>query len=328
MNKSQDILTIESMSQKIGIDCACIEQNICLKKRTWIHRGGIAKWWLTPKSYENLVKTGTFLFKEHIKFDIIGHTSNIYFTNSYNPEVILDTKHVKGFYLENDEIICEAGTPTAHLAKECVRMGICGYEGLIDLPGTIGAAIVNNSGCFGCEMSKLVRSVEILTREGVVQLTDTDLKYSHRNSAIKSKEISGIVLRVRLDAKEKTKNIEELQAIATRNHEIRVRTQERPAHNLGSTFANVSFRRNYLYFIVRSIVKILDIFKANHHTMLKVQKQAYLRLLNKSHLTRYISDKNMNTYLFLDDIADLYFTDYVNFIETIYDNPQLEIEIK
>jgi hypothetical protein len=45
-------------------------------------------------------------------------------------------------------------------------------------------------------------------------------------------------------------------------------------------------------------------------------------------LARYISNKNMNTYLFLDEGADKYFPDYINFIQTIYAQPILEIEIK
>ena len=63
-------------------------------------------------------------------------------------------------------------------------------------------------------------------------------------------------------------------------------------------------------------------------TILKIQKQLYLRLQNKMQLARYISNKNMNTYLFLDEGADKQFLEYVNFIHTIYAQPILEIEIK
>lgn len=328
MTNSKITYTPEQLSQIVGVDVKCIEQNVSLAKRTWIHRGGTATWWIAPNNYEDLIKVGRYLFEEQLQFDIIGHTSNIYFTNSYNPEVILDTRHVKDIWFDDEEIVCDAGVPTAHLARECINRGICGYEGFIDLPGTVGAAVVNNSGCFGCEMSKIVNSIELLTKDGLVLLTNADLKYTHRNSVLKDKEIIGIVLRIRLDAKQRIKNTEELRKIAVKNHEIRISTQEKPAHNLGSTFANISFKRNYQYFLVRIIVKLLTFLKINHFTILKIQKQLYLRLQNKMQLARYISDKNLNTYLFLDEYADKYFQDYIKFIESIYNEPKLEIEIK
>ena len=328
MNNSKITYTAEQLSQIIGVDVKCIEQNVSLAQRTWIHRGGTAAWWFTPNNYEDLIKIGKYLYKEHLQFDVIGHTSNIYFTNTYNPEVILDTKHVKNIRFDDEEIVCDTGVPTSQLARECINRGICGYEGFIDLPGTVGGAVVNNSGCFGSEMSKVVNSIELLTKNGLILLTNTDLKYTHRNSVLKNKEIIGIVLRVRLDAKQRIKNSEELRKIAAENHEIRISSQEKPAHNLGSTFANISFKRNYQYFLVRIIVKLLTFLKINHFTILKIQKQLYLRLQNKMQLARYISDKNLNTYLFLDEYADKYFQNYIKFIESIYNEPKLEIEIK
>lgn len=328
MDNSKIAYTIEQLSQKIGIASTCIEQDIALSKRTWIHRGGVAKWWFRPTNYKDLLRIGIFLYKEQCQFDIIGHTSNIYFTNSYNPDIILDTKLVKGIKFENNEIICDAGTPISQIAKKCVQLGICGYEGLIDLPGTVGAATVNNSGCFGCEISNLVKEIEILTPNGLRRLTNAELNYTHRNSILKSGGFKGIVLRVWLNAFKYPHKINTLLSIAAKNHEIRVRTQEKPNHNLGSTFTFTTLKQNYQHFIVRIITRFLNICKTSPSIILKVQKYTYLFLQNKLHLARYISNKNLNTYLFIDEHADRQFPHYVEFIETIYKDAKLEIEIK
>ena len=328
MTNSRITYTREDLSQKIGINISVIENNVSLARKTWIHRGGVANWWFNPTNYDELLKIGKFLYEEQYIFDVIGHTSNIYFNNNYHPDVILDTRHLKTVLFQEEEIICEAGTPVKIIARECIERGICGYEGFVDLPGTIGAAVVNNSGCFGCEISKVVKEIELLTQAGVVRLSNADLNYTHRNSKLKSKEMSGIVLRVYLDASNKTKDINLLQKKAAKNHEIRVTTQEKPSHNLGSTFANTTLKKGCQYYIIGAITKLLNVLRYKQITILKVRKYTYLILQNKLYLARYISDKNLNTYLFLDEQADAYFQDYIRFIEAIYENPKLEIEIK
>ena len=62
--------TPEQLSQIIGVDVECVEQNVSLAKRTWIHRGGTATWWLTPNNYEDLIKVGKYLYKEHLQYCI------------------------------------------------------------------------------------------------------------------------------------------------------------------------------------------------------------------------------------------------------------------
>ena len=58
MNNSKITYTAEQLSQIIGVDVKCIEQNVSLAQRTWIHRGGTAAWWFTPNNYEDLIKAG------------------------------------------------------------------------------------------------------------------------------------------------------------------------------------------------------------------------------------------------------------------------------
>ena len=156
-------------AERIGIDENVVEYNISLKTRTWIHRGGEAKVWFTPNSYEDLLKICRYLYLENLSFDIIGHTSNIYFLNSYNPSFVIDTKKIKKIKFTDSEVICDVGFPMMKLAKECIKRGIKGYEGFINLPGTVAGAVVNNSGCFGCEICDVVNKVEILLPNGDIE---------------------------------------------------------------------------------------------------------------------------------------------------------------
>ena len=75
------------------MDCEC-QHNISLKSRTWIHRGGNVKNYYLPKNLEELIDIGRYLFEMNIDFITIGHTSNIYFKNSFNIDSIIDTKRL------------------------------------------------------------------------------------------------------------------------------------------------------------------------------------------------------------------------------------------
>ena len=72
------------------------ETNVSLKKRTWIHRGGIAELFITPVNAEELEIVVSFLYSQSIRFQLIGHTSNLYILNSCN---------IPWYQLPNVEII-------------------------------------------------------------------------------------------------------------------------------------------------------------------------------------------------------------------------------
>ena len=61
--------------------------------------------------------------------------------------------------------MCDCGAPISSLSKSLVDKGYLGFYGFVNLPGTIGAAAVNNSGCFGCTISDLVISIIIYNKK-------------------------------------------------------------------------------------------------------------------------------------------------------------------
>ena len=126
------------MEQKITELCKC-EQHVSLKDKTWIHRGGMVDYWLQPATIEELTVVGKYLYNHQENFLVIGHTSNIYFKNSYNVRCIVDTRKLTA-YRQTDKgtLCCDCGAPMARISRWCVDNGISGYEGMVNLPGTVG----------------------------------------------------------------------------------------------------------------------------------------------------------------------------------------------
>ncbi|MGN0186605.1 MAG: FAD-binding protein [Paludibacteraceae bacterium] len=313
----------------IGIPSSIVSYNIPLSSRTWIHRGGNAKVYFTPQTYEQILSIAQYLYSQKVKFDVIGHSSNIYFKNSYCADYILDTKKYGGVeFLDDSTILATAGLAMTKLSRMCMEHGIAGYEGFVSLPGTVGGAVVNNSGCYGSLMEDVVRQVELLTPDGGIKLLSKEaLHYSHRNSALKDKTIEGVVLRVWLDTSRHDSPAALLEK-AERYTLDRKRTQQGPLNNLGSTYAQLPYKRNARNFICRVFAKLFSICKVDAIKARKLMKYVYLTLYGEIKIAKYVSNYWIGCFVWQDARADEAFKRYCKMMNRIYNQPRLEIEVR
>lgn len=308
--------------------CNCLH-NVSLRDKTWIHRGGNVNNYYLPKSIEELIEVGRYLFHNRKDFITIGHTSNIYFKDSFNIDCIIDTKQLTSFQIVDSEtLVCDCGVHMSKFSQYCVENGFVGYEGMINLPGTVGGAIVNNSGCYNCGVDKVVKTIDLLTQEGeVVNLSNKDLGFTFRNSNLKKGELKGIVLRAYFDISNKG-NIDDLKKVAEENTKDRKLTQDPPAHNLGTTINNFTYNLNIKNIIIAIISRFINLVTKDYTNRNKALKQVILSMYGKAYLSKYISDKRMNCFLWVDEDADYYFNDYVKLMGDIYKIRDIEIDIK
>ncbi len=317
------------LAQHAGIPQECIATNVPLSSRTWIHHGGTAKVWFNPKNVEQLEKIGRYLYSIHAHFDVIGHTSNTYFADTYNTDYIVDTKEVQSIVWTDSTIICDCGVPLQKLARLCIKKGIKGYDGFYNIPGTVAGGAVDNSGCYGSQMDCVVLSVDILTPQGeILNIRNNALDYKVRNSALKRHEIEGIILRVYLDASKKGDAIQ-LQKQGEYNQMLRKYQHEGSAHNLGSVFVyTYHYKKNMRNLLVRSISKIMHIVHIDYQKQQLVIKWMLMILYGYTQLDSYISDKNLKCFLWKKKDADKHFNDFIHFFNSFADSPEIEIVIK
>ena len=303
------------------------ERNVSLKKKTWIKTGGIASLWINPTSIEKLEYLLSFLYSNSIKFEIVGHTSNIYYINSYNPEVVISTSKLSHFEVKDDFIECDCGCPVSKVSKYAVNNGFEGFFGMVNLPGTIAAAVCNNSSCFSCDIASLLHSFSFFDFSigKIVELSADDMLYSFRSSALKRQEINGVILVCKLEIKRGDREIEKVKAEEVTH--LRQTTQEPPAYTLGSVFAGLQFKSN----TKSKIVKYGGYLFKNKWIKRKcVEKRLMLLLYGYCDLNKYISDKNINTFKWLpsDNEHIEKFKRYKEFINKVCINPKLEIELR
>lgn len=128
---------------------------------------------------------------------MIGGGSNLLASDKDFPGVVVrDTR--QDISIPDEAVPHEGGAPVIHvsatagtnwddLVSYCVRMHLIGIEGLSGIPGTVGAAIVQNIGAYGQEVGRLVDSVEVWDRQDKItaRLQAADLQFGYRASLLK-----------------------------------------------------------------------------------------------------------------------------------------------
>lgn len=309
---------VTGISQWLAENDIKYELNADLAKKTWIKNGGIAQLYVTPENVSQLERVLLKLGELQEKYIVVGHTSNMFFSNSHNPAIVLSTRKVNNFVIEGNKIICECGASLMKVVKTCVNKGIAGYQGLVGIPGTVGAAVCNNSGAYECEMSNLVERVEVLLATGEkVWLTNSDLEFSYRDSAIKRGKIQCCVLRVELCALFRKKP-EILQAMAEEYTAIRKKYYESYDQNLGTVFSRMDICSGRILLqillrIHRYLTMLLPFTIQN-----KTRNLLILAYFNKLRFYPYISEKRINCFVWNKKKAydDKIFYDYIRFIKS------------
>lgn len=92
-----------------------------------------------------------------------------------------------------------AGVNWHELVRRCVAAGAGGVENLALIPGTVGAAPIQNIGAYGAQLSDVVDAVRVydLEADAFIDLSASDCQFGYRDSVFK-RQPSWIVCSVRL----------------------------------------------------------------------------------------------------------------------------------
>ena len=296
-----------------------------MREKTWIHRGPVVPFYIIPKTsaeFEHIIR---FFFTSNIRFKVVGYTSNIYMLDSLQIDAIVTTIKLNNYIFENGVLKCDTGVGVSKLSRICVSNGYKGFEGLIDLPGTVGSAIVNNSSCFQCSISVLLQSAMVLeyNYDGIIEKKQVDKEYfrfSHRNSVIKSGQKKTIILSIALSLC-KVDNVNYLKEIADNNSKRRKNEQEGPWQNLGSVYSSRTLKPfNCLSFgfhkfpLVITYKVINRLFSNNIKKIQNIKTKILLKLYGYEDVFHYVSSKNLNCFIWKDENADSKFLRYDEFM--------------
>lgn len=118
----------------------------------------------------------------------LGGGSNVLFTGDY-PGLVMQMQFA-GITLENDRglVRAAAGENWHQFVSFCLRNKLYGLENLALIPGTVGAAPIQNIGAYGVELEQFVTWVEVFDTETgeVRRMTHSECEFSYRDSVFKA----------------------------------------------------------------------------------------------------------------------------------------------
>lgn len=127
-------------------------------------------------------------------FYLLGNGSNVLVSDSGVRGVVLHlSKEYGKIVLEEQSetrLVCQAGATLAAIAHKAYEYGLTGFEFAAGIPGTLGGAIVMNAGAYGGEMCQVVKSVRLMTSDGViVEKSAEEMQFSYRHSILKEEPL-------------------------------------------------------------------------------------------------------------------------------------------
>lgn len=309
-----------------------IKNDVAIRSISWLSgsyiRSGLVKNYYEPESVDELIELCRKFYISSLEFDLVGHTSNILYTLDYCCENMVSTRKCKKFEINEKDIVCECGVPVRQLSIAAVEIGVKGFEGLIDLPGTVASALYGHATCYNCDISdKLIESKVLIPNGDIITVKPDWFEFGHRSSALKRGEKKGIILTATF--RRENGNSEVLKSMAEQNHSKRRQIQPEAKNSLGSIFRNHG-EPTFLYRVISILLNpycgVLSLMGKEKDEILKRKKHLVLKLLGASDIEQYV--RTWNWYQWKDEQAHVLFGKYVRIHKLLFAKSDFEIEIK
>ncbi len=168
-----------------------IQENVSLAQHSTMRLGGQARYLANASTDEEIQSLVQWAKQQNLPFIMIGQGSNIVWRDKGYPGLVIVNKLMGREVLSEDSnslvIRVRGGEKWDDIVAFAVQRGLSGIEFLSAIPGTVGAAPVQNIGAYGAELSDTL--VEVETYD-----TQTDsfggiaaevCNFSYRNSRFK-----------------------------------------------------------------------------------------------------------------------------------------------
>jgi len=150
---------------------------------------------LTEDEITGLLKEFEF---SNEKIMILGGGSNVLFTKDFDGLVVKNSiAGIKIIYEDDNSALVKAGAGVVwnDLVLFCIEKNLGGIENLILIPGTVGAAPIQNIGAYGAELKDVFHSLKAIDKKTGKEIlfTKDECKFGYRDSIFKH-ELKGEVI--------------------------------------------------------------------------------------------------------------------------------------
>ena len=216
-----------------------LSENVKLSNFSWFNLGGNAEYFFKAKNKDQLIE---FLKEAKIiksKITLLGAGSNTLIRDNGVKGFVIKLGKEFSFIKKISDNVIEVGAATldrfvANFARD---NNLKGLEFLSCIPGSIGGAVIMNSGCYDNDISKVLISITAINKNNLtkIELKKEDIKFLYRGTNLKD---DLIIISAKLKgSKGKREEIEKFQAKLI---EKKKKSQPSQIKTCGSTFKNTS----------------------------------------------------------------------------------------
>ena len=216
-----------------------ISTDIELSKYSWFNLGGPAELFFKPENKNQLIEFLKHIKENKLKITVIGAGSNTLIRDEGIKGVVikLGTNFSEIELINENTIQVGAATLDRKISNFAKENGIGGLEFLSCIPGSIGGAVIMNSGCYGCDISKVLSSITVIDVQDCIekQIAREDIDFFYRgtnlpsNLIITAVKLKGIATDKQLIEKKQLQMLEQKKI-----------SQPSQIKTCGSTFKNLN----------------------------------------------------------------------------------------
>ena len=175
-----------------------MQHNISLKAFNTFGVDAVAHSFITVSSEAQLEHVFNDLINSDQPYLILGGGSNLLFTQDYNGVIVKN--EIEGIDVVNEDeeyvyVKAGAGVNWHEFVLHCINQNWGGVENLSLIPGTVGAAPVQNIGAYGVELKDVLHSLRFwdIRKHQMISFDNDACAFGYRNSIFKQ-DLKGLAV--------------------------------------------------------------------------------------------------------------------------------------
>jgi UDP-N-acetylmuramate dehydrogenase len=213
--------------------------NVKLSNYSWFNLGGNAEYFYKAKDEKQLIEFLQEAKKKNLKTTILGAGSNTLFRDNGVKGVVIKLGNQFSYIKLINKNILEVGaaTPDRKVANYAKENNVGNLEFLSCIPGSVGGAIIMNSGCYENDISKVLLSIRAIDKKklSVIEIKKEDIKFLYRGT-----NLSNDLIIISAKLKGTTSVKEKIEKKQSDFIERKKSSQPSQIKTCGSTFKNIS----------------------------------------------------------------------------------------
>ena len=214
-------------------------KNISLSNYSWFNLGGNAEFLFKPNDVDQIIEFLAEAKNNNLKITILGAGSNTLIRDKGVRGVVikLSSKFSYTKLIDKDTIQVGAATLDRKVANFAKDNSIANFEFLSCIPGSIGGAIIMNSGCYENDISKILLSIQVIDTNNYreKEIKKEDIKFLYRGTNL-PKDLIIVSAKFR----GLTTNKDEIEKKQSNLIERKKLSQPSQIKTCGSTFKNIN----------------------------------------------------------------------------------------